>query len=192
MIKHHKALIKAKRYSGSLLRLNVGCGENKKDGYINVDICNKECLQLDMREKLPFSDKSVSIIYSEHFLEHLPEQYALQFLNESFRVLIPGGLFSAGVPDGRVLLESYANGLNVENFKIHELSDILPGKPTRMQIVNLMFRRFGHHYTYDYETLEKILASIGFSNIHRRPFDPDIDSEYRRDWTLYVNAYKTK
>ena len=130
MIKHHKALIKAKRYSGSLLRLNVGCGENKKDGYINVDICNKECLQLDMREKLPFSDKSVSIIYSEHFLEHLPEQYALQFLNESFRVLIPGGLFSAGVPDGQVLLESYANGLNVENFKIHELSDILPGKPT--------------------------------------------------------------
>mgnify|MGYP003978982593 FL=1 len=190
VLKHRLALFKAKKYSGTILKLNIGCGKDTKAGYVNIDSCNRECLQLDMRERLPFDDQSVSIIYSEHFLEHLPEQYALQFLKESYRVLIAGGVFSVGVPDGQVLLESYTRKLETKEFKIHDLSDILPGDPTRMQIVNLMFRRFGHQYMYDYETLEQILTSIGFTNIRRRSFDISMDSEYRRDWTLYLDANK--
>ena len=192
VIKHSKGRREAKKYSGMLLKLNIGCGDNTKDDYVNIDYSCKKCLHLDLRESLPFDDQSVSIVYSEHFLEHLLEQYALQFLRESYRILIPGGLFSVGVPDGQVLLESYANGQEIKDFKILDLPDVFPGNPTRMQIVNLMFRGFGHKYMYDYETLQRILTSIGFTNIYKRSFDPSIDSEQRRDWTIYVDAYKPK
>ena len=143
-----------------------------------------------MREKLPFKPSSVSEIYSEHFLEHLSENYALQFIEESYRVLIPGGLFSVGVPDGEVLLESYVNDLKIDDYKILDLNKYLPINPSKMQVVNLMFRSFGHQYTYDYETMEKILISVGFQKINKREFNPLRDSNHRKDWTLYVDAFK--
>jgi hypothetical protein len=50
VLKHRLALFKVNQYSGSLLKLNVGCGNDTKAGYVNIDSCNKKCLQLDMRE----------------------------------------------------------------------------------------------------------------------------------------------
>ncbi len=166
----------------------MGCGLNIKKGWVNIDLFQKDCLNLDLRENLPFSDGIAEEIYSEHLLEHLrfPE-HAMTFLQESFRVLIPGGLFSLGVPDAQVLLKSYTNGCDVKEFRIRAT---LPENPTRMQLVNVMFKNFGHQYMYDQETLEKMLASVGFVNFSHRSFDPDRDSEHRRDWTLYVDTYK--
>ena len=51
-------------------------------------------MSLDMREPLPFSDDSVSIIYSEHFFGHLDyPNVAKMFLQECFRVLELDGIF---------------------------------------------------------------------------------------------------
>ena len=111
----------------------------------------------------------------------------LTFISESFRLLSSGGLFSVGVPDGQILLESYCNNAPIEDFKIKAT---LPENPTKMQHVNVLFRNFGHKYIYDYTTLEKVLSEVGFINIKRRNFNPSIDSEHRRDWTLYIDAYK--
>src|SRR5262245_21620280 len=54
------------------VRLNLGCGENAKPGWINVDLFNRAAdLALDIREPLPFPDGSVAMVYSEHVFEHL-------------------------------------------------------------------------------------------------------------------------
>src|SRR5262245_20196250 len=76
------------------LKLHFGCGSNIKAGYINIDLGKQADLRLDLREPIPFSTNSCSMIYSEHFLEHLcyPDE-AMFFLNECSRVLKPGGLF---------------------------------------------------------------------------------------------------
>lgn len=77
---HRAALRRVSRYVGVNLRLNIGCGSNVKQGWINIDLCGSADLQLDLRESLPFADETVSMIYSEHFFEHLeyPDQ-ALSF-----------------------------------------------------------------------------------------------------------------
>lgn len=188
-IRHQWAKIEALKYRKMIIKLHLGSGNVLKQGYVNVDNSNKGCLALDLRETLPFADKSVSDIYSEHLWEHLPEKYAIQLFEESFRVLVPGGKISTGVPDGQVLLESYVNKLPIEEFRLIDPTD-LPAQPTRMQMVNQLFRRFNHQYIYDFETMEKTLKEIGFENISRRSFNQESDSEHRREWTLYVDAYK--
>ena len=47
------------------LKLNVGCGPNYKEGWVNIDLSGKIDLSLDMREPVPLSDGSASLIYSE-------------------------------------------------------------------------------------------------------------------------------
>src|SRR5437016_9995379 len=175
---------------------NLDAATMLKPGWVNIDLSPKADLQLDLRKNLPFADGSCECTYSEHFFEHLdyPDD-ALFFLRENFRVLAPGGLLTFGVPDAGSALEGYARatkGAPVTPF---------PGHPswvrTRMDQINFLFRQnyicqiHQHRYAYDLETLELILADVGFSQIHQREFDPLLDSESRLNGTLYVSARKS-
>ena len=66
----HKASVKkAERLSSTTKHgLNLACGPNCKEGWINIDLTDGVDLQLDLRERLPFPDDSVEVIYSELFL----------------------------------------------------------------------------------------------------------------------------
>jgi len=78
--------------SSGTIKLDIGCGLNKKDGYIGIDkspdvgadfLVDIEC------EPLPFSDSSVDEIYCAHLVEHIHN--LIPFMNECYRVLKPGG-----------------------------------------------------------------------------------------------------
>jgi predicted SAM-dependent methyltransferase len=173
-------------------RLNLACGPNRKEGWINIDLTDGVDLHLDLRERLPFPDDSVEVIYSEHFFEHLnyPSE-VLFFLRESYRVLVSGGLFTVGVPDAEPALIAYAN----RDEHAFELQRRMHWHPdwcdTLMHHVNYLFRQSQEHkYAYDGETLALILERAGFVQVNRRHFDPALDSESRRIGTLYMNARK--
>lgn len=51
--------------------LHIGCGPNRKPGWINIDLNQDADICLDLPEPLPFPDNSVKMVYSEHFFEHL-------------------------------------------------------------------------------------------------------------------------
>jgi SAM-dependent methyltransferase len=107
---HRMGVKKARAYARKTdLKLNIGCGPNRKQGWINIDLSTEAELSLDMRERIPFDDGSAMIIYSEHFFEHLDyPKDAKHFLRECFRVLEPNGVFRVGVPDTLVALLDYA------------------------------------------------------------------------------------
>ncbi len=55
------------------MKLNLGCGYNKLEGYVNVDI-DKKCkpdIVANLEKKLPFKSSSVDEIIMFHSLEHL-------------------------------------------------------------------------------------------------------------------------
>jgi SAM-dependent methyltransferase len=171
-------------------KLHIGCGNNIKPGWINIDLGDFADIRLDLREPMPFPDASATVIYSEHFFEHLSFEEGTRFLRESFRVLIPGGLVSIGVPDAESTLRLYASGDREEWLRVRHL-----WHPewcnTQMHSVNYVFRQSGEHkYAYDFETLVAELKDCGFVNIRRRDWDPTLDLEARRDGTLYVDAEK--
>ncbi len=58
------------------LKIDLGCGKNKKEGYIGVDILDAPEVDYvtDLSKKpLPFDDNSVEAVYSNHFFEHITD-----------------------------------------------------------------------------------------------------------------------
>ena len=54
------------------LRLNLGCGMNRLDGYVNVDRYGEPDLRHDLEVvPWPWPDDSVSEVLLKHVLEHL-------------------------------------------------------------------------------------------------------------------------
>jgi predicted SAM-dependent methyltransferase len=147
-------------------------------------------LQLDLRRPLPFSDKSAAVIYSEHFFEHL--EYPAEtdvFLRESLRVLEPGGIFRIGVPDAEPPVRAYSGGNREEYFRSARERWHPASCDTPMHSINYHFRQGSEHkYSYDYQTLERILDRVGFCSIRRASFDPALDTSAREIGTLYVVA----
>lgn len=76
-----------------LLKLDLGCGKNKKDGFIGVDSRDFEGVDqvVDLRQPWPWDDASVEEVHCSHFVEHLTGAERIHFVNELYRVLIPGG-----------------------------------------------------------------------------------------------------
>ena len=72
-----------------------------------MNVC-KQGYDLDLRKPLPLTDGSASVVYSEHFLEHLGADDARRFLAECRRVLRPGGLCHVVVPDAGRHVREYA------------------------------------------------------------------------------------
>jgi len=81
------------------MKVDLGCGENKKEGFVGIDKYAFKgvdyVIDLD-KQKLPFKDNSVDFMYSFHCLEHLSNFD--EVMNEIFRVLKKGGVFEFFVP----------------------------------------------------------------------------------------------
>lgn len=76
------------------LKLDLGCGQNKKEGFQGVDIWEGPGVDfvVDLFSlPLPFEDGSVGEIFASHFFEHVPQEKRFGLMDELYRVLIPGG-----------------------------------------------------------------------------------------------------
>jgi len=133
----------------------------------------------DLTYGIPFPDSSVDFLYSSHFLEHLELPVAVHVLNESHRVLRPGGVIRVCVPDLRAAVQFYLTGQR-DRFLAYFFTD-------------RRLSRHRHRYMYDFELLRHVLAQAGFVDVVQREFQmgrtPDlVELDNRADETLYVEA----
>ena len=85
-----------------LVRLNLGCGSNKIEGCINIDIeksCKPDLVHDFTKNALPYDDKSVEEVYLFHTIEHISKRYHNAMFDEIFRVLRIGGKFYISYPE---------------------------------------------------------------------------------------------
>ena len=54
----------------------------------------------NIRQPLPFPDRSFDAVFSDSILEHIPKKDFRKVLNEYYRVLVPRGILYAGVKKG--------------------------------------------------------------------------------------------
>jgi predicted SAM-dependent methyltransferase len=192
---HRKGLWEIRQRSLSKpSKINLGSGPARKHGYLNIDLFPGADLTLDLREGLPFESNCCEIIFSEHFFEHIdyPEP-ARHLFSECFRVLQPGGILRFSVPDTEWPLHDYRDGSKAPYFLA--CNENPWGHPsyciTRLEHINYHFRQDGQHlFAYDEETVRKLLEPLGFSEITRDSFDPQLDSEHRRIGSLFISARK--
>jgi predicted SAM-dependent methyltransferase len=88
---------------GPGLKLNIGCGFNKLDGYVNVDgfpDCGPDVIWDLERTPWPFPEDSVDEIVAHHVLEHIGQATDVFFaiVKEIYRVLRHGGEIRINVP----------------------------------------------------------------------------------------------
>lgn len=73
-----------------LVKLDLGCGKNKKEGHVGVDIRKFEGVDVvaDLSHgRWPWADSSVDEVNASHFVEHLDATERIHFVNELWRVL---------------------------------------------------------------------------------------------------------
>jgi SAM-dependent methyltransferase len=82
-----------------MLKLDVGCGQNKKEGFLGIDILADDRVDytLDItKEKLPLEDNTVDEVFSNHFFEHIDSPK--EALEELIRVSVHKAVFEIWTP----------------------------------------------------------------------------------------------
>lgn len=88
-------------------KLNLGCGSDIKEGFINLDFIRGPGVDLvhDLTNTLPFEDGSVDYILASDVLEHFPRAKYKRILKDWIRTLRSGGEIHVRVPNMEFICE---------------------------------------------------------------------------------------
>lgn len=137
------------------VRLNLGCGADYRDGYINIDaradiradvVCDISTLE-------PVPEAIADEIFAHDCLEHLPFREIRSTLKLWFDVLRPGGSIEIQVPDFDQIYEIYPKyKLDFDTFssRIFGAQDYLLNR---------------HLSAFCRDTLSKLLTDAGFRDL---------------------------
>jgi SAM-dependent methyltransferase len=99
-------------------------------GWINLDYASASFAvrRANLLGHLPLNDGTAALVYSPHFLEHIPHEQVKPFQQECFRILKPGGVLRLVVPDLETLCRTYLQHrdegeLDKADFVVLELLD---------------------------------------------------------------------
>lgn len=133
------------------MKLHLGCGKRRFDGYLNIDLHNSD-MDMDIR-RLPFDDETIDEIVTVHVCEHFYKYEIQGILQDWRRVLKPGGVFIAELPCLDKVLWHFANGSS-ENFTLWPLygdpRTHIDGEPAL------------HKWCWSKSEFNNLLADVGF------------------------------
>ena len=145
------------------MKLHLACGTNILENWVNLDLepLHKSVIRHDLTRPLPFPQNIADVIYSEHFIEHIPKDAAYVFIKECFDKLKPGAIIRLSTPNLERITRQYAYGKTDAWANVGWLPE------SKCDLVNEGLKLWGHHYVYDWHELEKMLRITGFINIKR-------------------------
>lgn len=81
-----------------MCKIDIGCGKGKMPGYIGLDIrpSSEVDIVCDIEEGIPLKSNSITLIYSNHFLEHIKN--VVFVMQEIYRVSKSGANIILRVP----------------------------------------------------------------------------------------------
>jgi predicted SAM-dependent methyltransferase len=139
--------------------IHLGCGVHYIKGMINVDgnICRKKELWHDLRNRLPFPDKSAHFVYSSNVLEHIFPWESLFVLREIRRILRPDGIARISVPSMEHALDICA-GRATQTWPMQHADPLA-------QAIEYLFIQGQHKYGFSAGLLEEHARKAGFTRV---------------------------
>ncbi len=150
---------------GDEMKLNLGCGKDTKEEYLNIDI--KEYRGVDMLYDLndipyPFDDNSVDEIRAIDILEHLDDPIAQ--LEEWWRICKPGARIKIQVPHYRNM-DAYTDLTHKHFFTRKSLDYFDPSKQYCKKYPRYSHARFDVRTKERHRLLAYIFPWIGPASI---------------------------
>jgi len=105
----------------TLSYLNLGCGSHFNAQWVNVDFTKTGdgVIAHNLLNGIPFEENTFQVVYHSHVLEHFPKNQALQFIEECYRVLQPGGIIRIAIPDLEQIVANYTRLLSLGKADIN-------------------------------------------------------------------------
>lgn len=158
----------------SELKLHIGCGKRNWPGWVHIDGGKFDHVKNhDVFIILDIDLNSVDIIYSAHLLEYFSRSEGFTLLSTWFNRLKPGGELRLAVPDFGAIAKLYHD----KYYELEQFLGLLYGK------MDMNGQEIYHKTVYDYRSLNRILAKVGFVNIQQvdriAPINEDDHSEAR-------------
>jgi predicted SAM-dependent methyltransferase len=161
-------------------KLQIGCGNNELENWLNTDLNVKpnRVAYLDASNQFPLPDETFDYIFSEHIFEHLHFKQGLNMLQECFRILKPGGRIRLATPDMDFLIALHDDPQNTihQEYMAWSINKFIPDISESFNeneylpsfVINNFFRDWGHEVIYNYESLELTFKKARFVNISRK------------------------
>src|SRR5687767_2937684 len=152
-----------------MLKINLACGTDIRDDFINLDVVKKwpmarracDVLWDARKDQLPFGDNTVDHVYAGYLLLHIQQRHHDRVLWDIHRVMKPGAFMIVGEIDYKILTKRWLDN------------------PSDPYLLGLMFGEqgiehgealadFDKHCTgFTEESLVRALSSHGFRNARR-------------------------
>lgn len=176
----------------ALLYLHLGCGTKNFPGFVNIDMGTTGAdVNLDLTKPLPWADRTVKGVFSEHFIEHVTQAQGLRLLMECRRVLVPGGIVRMATPDLADTVSHYNDNYVHPDWANYGMA----WTENRCERMNIAMRWWGHQWLYDEEELTRVGKLVGLNLKGRfklgESSDPMLcNREYRDSSTLILEFEK--
>jgi len=136
------------------IRLDIGCGASKQEGFIGLDVRDLPGVDIvhDVEEyPWPLPDECVLLAVCSHLVEHInPARFGfIRFMDELWRIMKPGGEIAIATPHGSsqgyLQDPTHCNAINettwayfdpLENRTGGQLYSIYQPKPWRIKFLN--------------------------------------------------------
>ena len=135
----------------------------------------------DVTRGLPIKDEDCEGVYCSHVLEHLSYVDFHKAINETYRILKPGGIFRLVVPDLEVLAENYLTRTKQGDPRAAYdfMKNSYLGTVSRPRSLSAFFSNWignsKHLWMWDYFSLREELEKAGFEDIRRAQFNDSSD-----------------
>lgn len=176
------------------LRLHVGSGTERLEGWVNVDLqpLVEVDVAADVTKTFPYA--GVHRIFAEHFLEHLALDDALRFLVRCREALADDGRIRLSTPN---LDWVWATQYRLPDSDPGEAADLSPAarpladlSPADRPLVDLSMRdaalalnrcfyAWGHQFLWNRATLAAALEAAGFVDLAWPAYGESDDPEFR-------------
>jgi SAM-dependent methyltransferase len=181
--------------SHPIKKLQLGCGPNRLDGWLNSDVPPHQAYVLDVSQPFPIADNTFDYIYSEHMIEHIPYEAGQNMIRESYRVLKPGGKIRITTPSIDFLFDLCNNPDDELNKRYLEWAYKEPGLMPPVPffdpafVFNNFVRAWGHIFIYNKSSLSKSLLNANFHSVTEHKICESDDPELR-DLENYIRMGK--
>ena len=135
-------------------RLHVGCGKERLDGWLNVDIQILPGVDLVADASRGLGLSELEAVFAEHFLEHLEVEDALAFLLDMHRSLRPDGVIRLSTPN--------LDWVWITHYGLH--GDVAL-KRQQSIMLNRAFRGWHHRFLWNREMLAEAMSACGFDGL---------------------------